>query len=151
MSKKRIVDARSPEYSALGRKLTEARNALGLTQAEAAKRIGIPQSTYSGYETGTRKVTLTTLKQIAAAYGVDVDTLIDTPKRAVSLSDEAGRVLECYMSADDETRRMVKRLLSYYEKFKELSAEVGLLSDKEELNANRETSERLLQNPPTVQ
>ncbi len=119
MSKKRIVDARSPEYSALGRKLTEARNALGLTQAEAAKRIGIPQSTYSGYETGTRKVTLTTLKQIAAAYGVDVDTLIDTPKRAVSLSDEAGRVLECYMSADDETRRMVKRLLSYYEKFKE--------------------------------
>lgn len=124
MSKKRIVDARSPEYSALGRKLTEARNALGLTQAEAAKRIGIPQSTYSGYETGTRKVTLTTLKQIAAAYGVDVDTLIDTPKRAVSLSDEAGRVLECYMSADDETRRMVKRLLSYYEKFKELTAEV---------------------------
>lgn len=128
MSKKRIVDARSPEYSALGRKLTEARNALGLTQAEAAKRIGIPQSTYSGYETGTRKVTLTTLKQIAAAYGVDVDTLIDTPKRAVSLSDEAGRVLECYMSADDETRRMVKRLLSYYEKFKELG-----LSDNEEV------------------
>lgn len=128
MSKKRIVDARSPEYSALGRKLTEARNALGLTQAEAAKRIGIPQSTYSGYETGTRKVTLTTLKQIAAAYGVDVDTLIDTPKRAVSLSDEAGRVLECYMSADDETRRMVKRLLSYYEKFKELG-----LSDNEEI------------------
>lgn len=128
MSKKRIVDARSPEYSALGRKLTEARNALGLTQAEAAKRIGIPQSTYSGYETGTRKVTLTTLKQIATAYGVDVDTLIDTPKRAVSLSDEAGRVLECYMSADDETRRMVKRLLSYYEKFKELG-----LSDNEEV------------------
>ena len=128
MSKKRIVDARSPEYSALGRKLTEARNALGLTQAEAAKRIGIPQSTYSGYETGTRKVTLTTLKQIAAAYGVDVDTLIDTPKRAVSLSDEAGRVLECYMSADDETRRMVKRLLSYYEKFKELG-----VSDNEEI------------------
>lgn len=128
MSKKRIVDARSPEYSALGRKLTEARNAIGLTQAEAAKRIGIPQSTYSGYETGTRKVTLTTLKQIAAAYGVDVDTLIDTPKRAVSLSDEAGRVLECYMSADDETRRMVKRLLSYYEKFKELG-----LSDNEEV------------------
>ena len=151
MSKKRIVDARSPEYSALGYKINEARKALGLSQAEASKRIGIPQSTYSGYETGTRKVTLTTLKQIAAAYGVDVDTLIGTPKKAVSLSEETERVLQCYMSADDETRRMVKRLLSYYEKFKELSAEVGLLSDKEELNANRETSERFLQNPPTVQ
>ena len=81
MSKKRIVDARSPEYSALGYKITEARKALGLSQAEASKRIGIPQSTYSGYETGTRKVTLTTLKQIAAAYGVDVDTLIGTPKK----------------------------------------------------------------------
>ena len=125
MSKKRIVDARSPEYSALGRKLTEARNALGLTQAEAAKRIGIPQSTYSGYETGTRKVTLTTLKQIAAAYGVDVDALIGTPKKAVSLSEEAGQVAQFYMSADDETRSMIKRLLSYNERIKELRFENG--------------------------
>ena len=148
MSKKRIVDARSPEYSALGYKITEARKALGLSQAEASKRIGIPQSTYSGYETGTRKVTLTTLKQIAAAYGVDVDTLIGTPKKAVSLSEETERVLQCYMSADEQTRQMVKRLLSYYEKFKALSEEYG---QTEGLDANRETSERFLQNPPTVQ
>ncbi len=123
MSKKRSVDARSPEYSALGRKLAEARNALGLTQAEASKRIGIPQSTYSGYETGVRKITLTTLKQIAAAYGVDVDTLIGTPKKSVSLSEETERIVECYMSADEATRDMVKRLLYYYEKFKALAEE----------------------------
>lgn len=125
MSKKRIVDARSPEYSALGHKLTEVRNSLGLTQAEASKRIGIPQSTYSGYETGVRKVTLTTLKQIAAAYGVDVDTLISTSSRAVSLSEEAGQVAQFYMSADDETRSMIKRLLSYNERIKELRFENG--------------------------
>ena len=123
MSKKRIVDARSPEYSALGYRITEARKALGLSQAEASKRIGIPQSTYSGYETGTRKVTLTTLKQIAAAYEVDVDTLIGTPKKAVSLSEETERIVECYMSADEATRDMVKRLLYYYEKFKALTEE----------------------------
>ena len=123
MSKKRIVDARSPEYSALGYRITEARKALGLSQAEASKRIGIPQSTYSGYETGTRKVTLTTLKQIAAAYGVDVDTLIGTPKKAASLSEESQRIVECYMSADEATRDMVKRLLFYYEKFKALTEE----------------------------
>lgn len=123
MSKKRVVDARSPEYSVLGRNLTEVRNSLGLTQAEASKLIGIPQSTYSGYETGARKVTLTTLKQIAAAYGADVDSLIGTQKKAVSLSEETERVLECYLSADEETRRMVKRLLSYYERFKDLNGD----------------------------
>lgn len=123
MSKKRIVDARSPEYSVLGHNLTEARTALGLTQAEASKLIGIPQSTYSGYETGTRKVTLTTLKRIAAAYGVDVDSLIGTSGKAASLSEEAQEILQCYMSADEATRNMVKRLLFYYEKFSALSDE----------------------------
>ena len=51
MSKNRTVEARSPEYELLGKRLAEARTALDLSQAEAARLIGISQSTYSGYET----------------------------------------------------------------------------------------------------
>ena len=125
MSKKRIVDARSPEYSALGFKIAETRKALGLSQAEASKRMGIPQSTYSGYETGTRKVTLTTLKQIAAAYGVEVDYLIGTTKKAASLSDEIETITRYYIEADEETRNMVKRILAYHDRFAELEESDG--------------------------
>jgi len=93
MPKNRTVEARSPEYELLGKKLTEARTSLDISQAEAARRIGISQSTYSGYETGTRRIKLSMLRRIADVYGVAVDWLIgteipDPPERdALTLSD----------------------------------------------------------------
>ena len=65
MSRKRLVEARSPEYAALGQRLAQAREALSLSQVEAAKLIGISQGTYSGYETGTRRINLPMLQRIA--------------------------------------------------------------------------------------
>ena len=70
MARKRTSVARSPEYELLGNNLTTARNNLGLSQAEAAEKIGISQGTYSGYETGTRRIKLNMIKRIAEAYGV---------------------------------------------------------------------------------
>lgn len=78
MSRKRLVEARSPEYEKLGKKIAQCREAMDLSQAEAAKLIGIPQGTYSGYETGTRRIKLPMLQQIANAYNVTVDYLIGT-------------------------------------------------------------------------
>ena len=93
MSKKRTVEARSPEYEQLGRRLTDARNALDISQSEAARRIGITQSTYSGYETGTRRIKLSMLQKIASVYNVTVDYLIGTDaysetRPALTLSDQ---------------------------------------------------------------
>ena len=59
MSRKRLVEARSPEYENLGKKIAQCREAMDLSQAEAAKLIGIPQ-------------------EIANAYNVTVDYLIGT-------------------------------------------------------------------------
>ena len=78
MSRNRKVEARSPEYERLGRRLAAARESLNLSQAEAARLIGISQGTYSGYETGTRRIKLPMLQQIAAAYNVTVDWLIES-------------------------------------------------------------------------
>lgn len=86
MSKNRTAEARSPEYELLGKNIAEARAALDISQAEAARRIGISQSTYSGYETGTRRIKLSMLRQIADVYGVTVDWLIGT-----NVSDVAER------------------------------------------------------------
>lgn len=123
MSKKRIVDARSPEYSVLGHNLTAVRNALGLTQAEASKRIGIPQSTYSGYETGSRRITLSKLKDIASAYGVTVDYLIGTPDEDFTISDEEKILIEKYRNSDEDTKNVVRRLLAYADAFNSLKEE----------------------------
>ena len=51
--------------------------ALGLSQADIAKSLGMTQSTYAGYETGTRKVPLSVIIQLA-------DYLEKTPDELIS-------------------------------------------------------------------
>lgn len=112
MAQLRKKEPRGPEYLQLGYRLTDIRKSLGLSQADAAQKIGIPQSTYSGYETGSRKITLSTLKQIAGAYGVSVDSLLgNAMATAEALTLEEEEVIKMYRQADNDTKRMVEKLL----------------------------------------
>jgi|SRR5579885_885602 transcriptional regulator with XRE-family HTH domain len=65
----------------LAEKLLTIREALGLSQNEMIKRLGLEdeltQSRISGYELGTREPSLPTLLAFARAAGVCVDVLID--------------------------------------------------------------------------
>lgn len=112
MSKNRVGEAISPDYQALGDKLASIRNSLDLSQAEAAKKIGIPQSTYSGYETGKRKITLTKLRSIAEAYGVEVDYLLGTGINENQLSEDEQILIEIYRK-DKSVRDTLERLIAY--------------------------------------
>jgi transcriptional regulator with XRE-family HTH domain len=53
-------------------RLREARRQAGLTQAEAARRLGKPQSFLSKCESGERRVDFIELLALAELYGVDV-------------------------------------------------------------------------------
>lgn len=115
MAKNRTVEARSPEYELLGKRITEARIALDISQAEAARRIGISQSTYSGYETGTRRVKLSMLRQIANVYNVTVDWLIGTEflgldnRPSLTLSDLEYDLIVKFRELSDAERAMILR------------------------------------------
>jgi transcriptional regulator with XRE-family HTH domain len=65
----------------LAAKLLHIRRALGLSQNEMIRRLGledeITQSRISGYELGTREPSLPTLLKYARAAGVSTDALID--------------------------------------------------------------------------
>lgn len=56
------------EPETLGRRLKEAREAIGLPQAAVANHIGIPRASVSDIETGRRRVAFLELKQLAALY-----------------------------------------------------------------------------------
>lgn len=58
-------------YSELGRRLKQARERTGLTQAQVARLLGMPREMVSYYETGARKVEVETLVRLADVYGVD--------------------------------------------------------------------------------
>ena len=69
----------------LAKKLLRIRKALGLSQKEMLRHLGLEkqlsQSRISGYELGTREPSLTTLLLYAQAAGVCVDFLIDDKRK----------------------------------------------------------------------
>ena len=70
-----------PKPERLAEKLLQIRTALGLSQTEMLRRLGLEESMkytrISEYELGIREPSLMTLLQYARAAGVCVDMLID--------------------------------------------------------------------------
>jgi transcriptional regulator with XRE-family HTH domain len=48
----------------------------GLSQAALAEKLGVTQASIANYESGRREPSITMLRKIAAALGVDIATLI---------------------------------------------------------------------------
>lgn len=68
----RFAPKHGPAYEALARRLRQARESAGLTQTEAAHRLGKPQSFVSKIESGERRIDILELYTIAEVYGKDL-------------------------------------------------------------------------------
>jgi transcriptional regulator with XRE-family HTH domain len=70
-----------PKQKLLGGKLLQIRNALGLSQTEMLRRLGvedlIPYTQISKYETGVSDPPLIILLQYTYAAGVNMEALVD--------------------------------------------------------------------------
>ena len=64
-----VKSVHSSDYKEFLLRLVRARRAAGLTQAEVATRLGVPQSRVSRAETGERRVDIIELKRFAELYG----------------------------------------------------------------------------------
>lgn len=100
-------------------KLRIAREKLGITKVEAARRMSIPQSSYVRYENGERKPTHATIIQMAQVLGTSEDYLIgkseDDSADTVLVNKNDDPVLYEIMSgAKNLEEKQLKRLLSYY-------------------------------------
>ena len=62
--------------SVFGIRVQELRKARGISQKELAIKLGIPQSTMSGYETGVREPKFELLSVLAAELETSVDYLL---------------------------------------------------------------------------
>lgn len=60
-------------------RLKELRLKRGFTQAELSERLGIPQRTYSSWETERTEMDYSTLIRMAVIFGVSVDYLLGRP------------------------------------------------------------------------
>lgn len=111
----------NPLYKEFGNRLSELRKSKGFTQAEVAQKLNTVQSTYSGYELGTRKLTLELIKELSKIFDVSPDFLI-LGKEITSLTTldqnnqpdltcEEIQVAMAYRKADYKHKNIVRETL----------------------------------------
>lgn len=64
------------KYKHLCDLLMQARESQGLTQAQVAERLNRPQSFVSKYENGERRLDVIEFLEVAAALGVEAESLL---------------------------------------------------------------------------
>ena len=73
----------------LAEKLTQARKAAGLTQADIAARLSVSRQAVSRWESGQSKPSTEKLLALGALYGVSIDQLLNAEESVVeAVSDE---------------------------------------------------------------
>lgn len=76
------------DKKALGRGIRGARRVAGLTQAELAERIGVPQSRISEWECGAHAPGGEMLRQVQAELGADLVQNEDMRQRVGKLNED---------------------------------------------------------------
>lgn len=109
----------SPIYKDFGERLSEIRKKSGMTQADIAAKLGTVQSTYSGYELGTRKITLELIISLSKILNVPPDYLIMGDKKQSALENT---------KAED-----VKKYEKLGQKLYETCLDAGLIAEGQEL------------------
>ena len=102
-------------------RLKECREKLGISKQEAARRIGISQPAYLRYESGDRKPSLQTTKEIAKVLNTSVDYLIGESDDSIPIlleinkndNSELFRIVELCSQMDEKQQ---KRIISYINK-----------------------------------
>ncbi len=66
----------SPEYKKLLQLLRQVRMEAGLRQVDLAKKLEMPQSFVSKYESGERRLDLLELKRVCEAVGISLEKFV---------------------------------------------------------------------------
>lgn len=93
----------------LAQRLAEARKARGLSQAEAAERLGVSRQAISRWETGAGIPTLDNLMQLGTLYQVSLDALVYGARPAETEEPHMVPETEAQMQEPEMTREPKRR------------------------------------------
>lgn len=113
----------------VGERLREARETLGLTQADVAGALGIPRTSVHAMEAGRRKVSGLELRRLARVYRRSIEWLLGEETAAVE-ADNALFHATAALSADDKAQVL---------RFAEFLASAGAPRSREGQAARRRT------------
>lgn len=105
----------------LANRIKKAREEMGITMAEAARRLNLSKIGYCRYEYGERTPSVQTLEVIAQCFGTSVDYLLGntndmSPDCIVIRKDTDPELYELYRGLSDQDSSVRKRMITYYDK-----------------------------------
>ena len=108
-------DIKGEEYVRFGNNVMKARKEKDISQKQIANMLKVPQSTYAGYETGTRKVPLSIIVKLAKILNKTPDELIGTQgskgKNGIMVHGFEKELVISYRNADEVDKTIVRRTL----------------------------------------
>ena len=90
----------------LGQTIREYRHALGIDQAEAARRIGIAKSSYSNWELGIARPDLETVPRLCEVLQIPVHELLNMNPQ-LSLNPRDRKLLKVYHALSEESQKAI--------------------------------------------
>lgn len=101
-------------FKALGARIAERRNELGLTQVQIAEALDVTQQTYASYEVARRRIPVSMLPALARALMVDINSLLGETAKARARRGPAPvfqQHIERISSLPKSQQRIVLRML----------------------------------------
>lgn len=120
-------------YIEFGKRLAEMRQQINLSQKSIADKLEIPQSTYAGYETGSRKIPLELIVRLSKILNISPTVLI-LGKEINIINDFTASELELikkYRQLDADGKQRIENQLNF---------EVEQLKDKESAPSGAQVS-----------
>ena len=91
-------------------RILELRRERGLSQEELGFQIGVSKMQISGMERGKRELTLTMMRKLADALGVDTVDILGRSDNPMALDEGARQLVSRYNSAPKDQRENLQRI-----------------------------------------
>lgn len=106
----------------IGERIKAYREACDLYQSDLARKIGVTRQAISSWEIGRTLPNIGAIERMSQVFGCTKTDLIGDSftQQDMANNDMEIELLKGFRDADEETKRMVMRLLSYQKKFQEL-------------------------------
>lgn len=91
----------------------EMREAVGKTQTEVAKYLGVSRQCYNNYELGNREPGIEILLRLSSYFGVSVDYLLGNENATQAVSTEDREIIEGIKGLTAEERKRVLDFIKF--------------------------------------
>lgn len=100
----------------IGDRIKQSRLALGLSQADAAKKLNISTPAFCKIETGQTDLNISRLLQISKTFKVPVVRLIDSQVVGAEPSAELVALKKELIEKEEEINKLRKKVIDLYDK-----------------------------------